>query len=127
MLISDDTLDTAAEIDGVHHRLYRAIDRLEPIITNGVNEDAVMRAIHLLYARMERHFTVEEDLAEVNAPAACPALKADHGKLLAILWQMSIVPVDDGATRTRMLRQFEAALTRHDRDLDGPLFSATFH
>ncbi len=127
MLTSDKDPDAGPEIDGFHLRLYRALDRLEPIVTASPTEETVTRAIRSLYARMERHFAVEEDLAATNSPAAYPRLKADHGELLALLWQMGGVPMADAAARTRLYHQFEAALARHDRDLDGPLFAVTFH
>lgn len=127
MLTSDAKLDSHADIDGFHRRLYRTVERLRPAITDGANADAVARAVRILYARMERHFTVEEEIVAVNAPGAHPSLKADHSKLLAILWQLGSMPTADGATRTRLFHQFEAALARHDRELEGPLFSETFH
>lgn len=110
-------------IEAEHTRLYRMMNRLEPVIIEGRSEDKVARAIHMLQERMADHFQMEEELFITADWASRQVMIRDHRDLLSMLAVLSEIPPQDGEARRKLFADFLEALTRHDNDVDAPLFS----
>lgn len=115
--------DTDPAIEAEHHRLYRMMDRLEPVIVEGENESKVSRAINMLRARMAVHFQVEEELFVTADWESRRVMVEDHRRLLAMLATLADITPHDHMARKQLFTDFLEALTRHDNDVDAPLFS----
>jgi hemerythrin len=123
MMPTWDFEDTDPLIEAEHNRLYRMMDRLEPVIVEGHNEGKVTRAINMLRARMAVHFKVEEELFVTADWDSRQMMIQDHRRLLAMLSTLAEIDPHDQTARKRLFTEFLEALTRHDTDVDAPLFS----
>jgi len=109
-------------IDEEHRRLYRLMGHLEHAIVEDSRPDRTAKAIGLLCDRMAAHFDVEETVAAQADTESCTILRDDHTNLLWILDRLRAVPASDKGHRVETLREFMGALSRHDNDVDVPLF-----
>lgn len=110
-------------IEAEHTRLYRMMNRLEPVINDSHSETTVARAIHVLQVRMADHFHVEEELFVTADWASRQVMIRDHHELLGMLAALAAIPPEDGTARRNLFTAFLQALARHDNDVDAPLFS----
>lgn len=109
-------------IDAEHDRLYRLMDRLEPVIVDGRQEASVTRAIATLNKRMAEHFRIEEELFGTADWDSRRIMKDDHRRLLNMLRGLAEIPPDDMVGRRRLFTAFLDELHRHDTNVDAPLF-----
>lgn len=114
--------DCDPAIDIEHTRLYRMMERLEPIIREGQQDTAVRRAIDILSRRMTEHFRIEEELFTTADWDSRTVMKEDHRRLLTMLKTLSEIPPADADARRSLFTSFLEALQRHDTDVDAPLF-----
>jgi hemerythrin len=110
-------------IDEEHHRLYRMMNRLEPVIVGDDGGARAAKAIHVLQRRMADHFHVEEELFVTADWASRQVMIRDHRDLLAMLDVLADVPAEEAGRRRSLFAAFLEALARHDNDVDAPLFS----
>lgn len=115
--------DCDPEIEVEHTRLYRMMNRLEPVIIESQDESTVIRAIHILQRRMSDHFQVEEDLFITADWNSRQLMIDDHKRLLNMLGRMEQLPAHDAEARRQLFTSFLEELVRHDNDVDAPLFS----
>lgn len=108
--------------DAEHHRLYRMMNRLEPVIVESRRETAIVDAVRILNQRMAEHFAVEEELFVTADWSSRQVMKDDHRRLLALLGRMAELPHYAHEDRRRLFTDFLEALVRHDNDVDAPLF-----
>ena len=118
---------TDPEIEVEHRTLYAKLSKLEPVIIKGQRETSVARAVHILFERMVRHFAMEEELAQVAAPQACGTLSREHFEMLRTLAKLRAIPASWQQERQRLYSEFRTALTKHDKEVDVPLFQLTLH
>lgn len=114
--------DCDPAIEAEHTKLYHLMNRLEPVILEGGAEAAISRAIHVLYTRMAEHFRIEEQLFATTDWQSRKLMRDDHQRLLALLDQLSHLAPDDAGGRRFLFTSFLTALSRHDADVDAPLF-----
>jgi hemerythrin len=110
-------------IETEHTRLYRMMNKLEPVIILECNGVKVARAISMLQKRMADHFHVEEELFVTADWESRQVMIRDHRDLLSMLSTLADIPADDLEARRGLFTAFLEALTRHDNDVDAPLFS----
>jgi len=115
--------DCDPAMEAEHTRLYRMMNRLEPVITDSQSEAMVARAIHMLQERMADHFHVEEELFVTADWTSRQVMIRDHHDLLGMLAALAEIPPHDGEARRKLFTAFLEALARHDNDVDAPLFS----
>ena len=115
--------DCPPAIEAEHHRLYRMMNRLEPVIVNSRDDSAVSRAIHILQQRMTDHFQVEEELFITADWGSRQVMIEDHRRLLNLLSQLEQLPPKEFEARRALFLSFLNALVQHDNDIDAPLFS----
>ncbi len=127
MLTWNDASDSDRLVDEEHHKLYRMMNRLEPAILAADKPEALERAIGMLYQRMAQHFDYEEELAFGITPDEFAVLHKAHKAILDLLARLRALPVGDMDARRRMFGEFQAALARHDNEIDMPLFSKAMH
>ncbi len=127
MLTWDDEPDTDPQIDEEHHKLYRMMSRLEPVILDGHRHETVERAIRQLRQRMVQHFEMEEELADTGDAGSVAILHDDHRAILDILARLGALPADDSDARRRVFAEFLQALATHDTAVDTPLFRMAMH
>lgn len=114
--------DCDPAIEAEHTRLYRMMNRLEPVIIEGRTEATVTRAIHVLHTRMAEHFRIEEELFATADWDSRQLMRDDHHRLLELLDRLSRLAPADTAGRRLLFTSFIEALNRHDNDVDAPLF-----
>ncbi len=122
-MLTWDHEDCDPAMEAEHTRLYRMMNRLEPMITDSPSEAIAARAIHVLQVRMADHFHVEEELFITADWTSRQVMIRDHRELLAMLATLADMPAHDGAARRDLFTAFLQALARHDNDVDAPLFS----
>jgi hemerythrin len=127
MLTWEDDSDTDPQIDDEHHKLYRMMSRLEPVILDGHRHETIERAIRRLRQRMEQHFEMEEELADGADAGSVAILHNDHHAIIEILARLGNLPADDGEARRRVFAEFLQALATHDAAVDTPLFRMAMH
>ncbi len=127
MLTWDDDPDTDPQIDDEHHKLYRMMSRLEPVILEGHRHETVERAIRRLRQRMAQHFQMEEELADTADSGSVAVLRDDHRAILEILARLGNLPAGDGDERRRVFGEFLQALAVHDSAVDTPMFRMALH
>lgn len=110
-------------IEAEHHRLYRMMDLLRPVIVEDDDYLRAAQAIDALRARMAEHFRIEEELFITADWSSRQVMIRDHQGLLAMLAALADLPPADGNGRRRLFGDFLEALARHDDDVDAPLFS----
>lgn len=110
-------------IDEEHHRLYRMMNRLEPVIVADGDCGRAAKAIRILCQRMAEHFHVEEELFVTADWASRQVMIRDHRDLLAMLATLADIPEQEAGRRRALFAAFLEALARHDNDVDAPLFS----
>lgn len=110
-------------MEAEHNRLYRMMNRLEPVIVEGDSASKVARAIHMLQERLADHFHVEEELFVTADWASRQTMIRDHRDLMSMIACLAEIPADDGEARRSLFTAFLQALVRHDNDVDAPLFS----
>ena len=115
--------DCDPAIEAEHTRLYRMMNRLEPVIVQGQTESKVARAIQILHDRMADHFQVEEELFITADWDSRRVMLEDHRQLLEMLTRLGRLPPGDEHARRVLFSAFLEALVRHDNDVDAPLFS----
>ena len=127
MLTWEDDSDTDPQIDDEHHKLYRMMGRLEPVILDGHHHDTIERAIRRLRQRMVQHFEMEEELVDTADAGSIALLHDDHHAILEILERLGNLAADDGTGRRRVFAEFLQALATHDTAVDTPLFRMAMH
>ncbi|RAU20653.1 hypothetical protein CU669_17065 [Paramagnetospirillum kuznetsovii] len=110
-------------IEAEHNRLYRMMNRLEPVILKGEEHSSVARAINMLQLRMSEHFQVEEELFITSDWNSRQIMIDDHRRLLNMLGELARLSPDDSKGRRTLFMTFLDELVRHDTDIDAPLFS----
>ncbi|MBI3447082.1 MAG: hemerythrin domain-containing protein [Magnetospirillum sp.] len=115
--------DCDPAIEAEHTRLYRMMNRLEPVIIQGQSDSKIARAIQILHDRMAEHFQVEEELFITADWDSRRVMLDDHRQLLEMLARLGRLPPQDEHARKVLFHAFLEALVRHDNDVDAPLFS----
>lgn len=108
-------------IDEEHRALYRMVRSLAAVVRNGGSQAIVWEAVDVLRERLLLHFSSEEAIAGQHDREAAKILREDHAGVLASLARLR-QSATEGQDPKPALEEFLSTLTRHDREVDVPLF-----
>jgi len=110
-------------IDAEHAKLHQLVSSLTAVVMNDHGTGLTEEAIDILRERMRLHFGLEEEEACRHDTDAARILRVDHAELQSQLEALRREMVDYDPVVTRQsLRNFVAALKKHDSEVDVPLF-----
>ncbi|CAA7624031.1 conserved hypothetical protein [Candidatus Terasakiella magnetica] len=110
-------------IDAEHRKLHEMVRSMTAVVMNDPQINLASEAVGVLRERLRIHFAMEEEIAGRIDPESCAILREDHKLLAEMLdrvWD-SVAEKNGSETRSR-LSQFNTALSKHDAEIDVPLF-----
>lgn len=121
-MLNEEWRSDDARLDAEHEKLYRMLASLKAVIASGASPSIIREAVDVLRERLDLHFTQEEQSAIKFDKAGAETLRQDHQILRQLLQGLHASADTSEETRNHMLGQFLDALSKHDREVDVPIF-----
>ncbi len=120
--MADEWVTDYDDTDHEHAKLFDTLRSVRAVVLHCREPVLLAEALDVMRARMKAHFTVEEREAATTDAEAADILRQDHRALLRMVDRMRLLTATSTAERKVAMAELFAALQKHDREVDAPLF-----
>lgn len=119
--MTEEWLTHDARVDEEHSRLRETLRALRAVVLHCREPALLAEATDVVRARLKAHFH-DEEAAAATDPEASEILREDHRALLRLVDRFRLLAAASHAERKVALAELFAALDKHEREVDVPVF-----